>query len=208
MAKDFTTAQEAFWAGDFGSQYVARNQSGAALAGRTHLMSQVLGRAQRIGSAVEFGANIGLNLHALRRLLPDVALAAIEINPDAAAELTKLPGLTVHQGSILEAQVDRAYDLALIVGVLIHINPEALPAVYDNLHAASDRYVLVAEYYSPNPVSVPYRGHADRLFKRDFAGEMLDRFSDLRLVDYGFCYRRDANFPLDDITWFLLEKKG
>lgn len=206
MATDFPTEQEAFWAGDFGSDYVGRNQSPAALAGRTHLMSEVLRRARGIGSAVEFGANIGLNLHALRRLLPEIDLAAIEINGDAVDALTKMPGLTVHHGSILERQVDRPYDLALIVGVLIHVNPEALSAVYQNLHAASRRYILVAEYYNPTPVSVPYRGHADRLFKRDFAGEMLDRFDDLKLVDYGFCYRRDANFPLDDITWFLLEK--
>lgn len=206
MAKQFDTPQEAFWAGEFGSEYVGRNQDETVLAGRTHLMSQALSRARKIGSAVEFGANIGMNMHALRRLLPDVELAAIEINSDAAAELAKIDRLTLHLGSILEPRVDRLYDLALIVGVLIHINPDALPAVYDNLHAASGRYILIVEYYSPNPVSVPYRGHADRLFKRDFAGEMLDRFSDLKLVDYGFCYRRDPNFPLDDLTWFLLEK--
>jgi len=46
------------------------------------------------------------------------------------------------------------------------------------------------------------------LFKRDFAGEMLERFADLKLLDYGFVYRRDPNFPQDDITWFLLEKSG
>ena len=40
----------------------------------------------------------------------------------------------------------------------------------------------------------------------NFAGEMLDRFRDLRLVDYGFVYHRDVNFPQDDITWFLMEK--
>jgi spore coat polysaccharide biosynthesis protein SpsF len=46
------------------------------------------------------------------------------------------------------------------------------------------------------------------LFKRDFAGEMLEQFADLRLIDYGFAYRRDPAFPQDDITWFLMEKKG
>jgi hypothetical protein len=30
----------------------------------------------------------------------------------------------------------------------------------------------------------------------------------MRLVDYGFIYRRDPNFPLDDANWFLLEKRG
>ena len=51
-----------------------------------------------------------------------------------------------------------------------------------------------------------YRGHTEKLFKRDFAGEMLDRFNDLKLADYGFVYRRDMLFPQDDINWFLLEK--
>ena len=37
---------------------------------------------------------------------------------------------------------------------------------------------------------------------------MLDRFPDLRLLDYGFAYHRDPVFPQDDITWFLLEKAG
>jgi spore coat polysaccharide biosynthesis protein SpsF len=26
------------------------------------------------------------------------------------------------------------------------------------------------------------------------------------LVDYGFTYHRDNAFPMDDTTWFLLEK--
>jgi spore coat polysaccharide biosynthesis protein SpsF len=55
---------------------------------------------------------------------------------------------------------------------------------------------------------VSYRGHADRLFKRDFAGEMMDMYPDLFLVDYGFAYRRDPSFPQDDISWFLMEKRS
>ena len=34
----------------------------------------------------------------------------------------------------------------------------------------------------------------------------MDQFIDLQLVDYGFAYHRDKNFPQDDISWFLLEK--
>lgn len=89
--------------------------------------------------------------------------------------------------------------------MLIHINPDELPRVYSKLVDTSKRFfICVAEYYNPTPVEVPYRGHARRLFKRDFAGEMLDRFP-LRLVDYGFAYHRDP-FPQDDLTWFLMEK--
>jgi spore coat polysaccharide biosynthesis protein SpsF len=79
--------------------------------------------------------------------------------------------------------------------------------VYDKLFAACGRYLMVAEYYNPAPVAISYRGHSDRLFKRDFAGELMDHYPQLQLVDYGFAYRRDPNFPQDDITWFLMEKR-
>jgi spore coat polysaccharide biosynthesis protein SpsF len=98
-------------------------------------------------------------------------------------------------------------DLVLIKGVLIHLNPEVLPEVYDKLVAAARRWLLVVEYYNPTPVAVAYRNHAERLFKRDFAGEIMDRHPEMQLVDYGFSYRRDPQFPQDDITWFLMERR-
>lgn len=98
------------------------------------------------------------------------------------------------------------FDFTLIKGVLIHINPDYLSKVYEILYQSSNRYICVVEYYNPSPVTVNYRGHQDRLFKRDFAGEMLDKFQDLSLIDYGFVYHRDTNFPQDDLTWFLMEK--
>ena len=85
---------------------------------------------------------------------------------------------------------------------------QSLPAVYERLYHSTGRYLMLAEYYNPAPVAIPYRGHRDRLFKRDFAGELLDAYADLSLVDYGFAYRRDPNFPQDDINWFLMEKRG
>ena len=78
--------------------------------------------------------------------------------------------------------------------------------IYELLYKTSKKYICIAEYYSPYPDGVEYRGYRDKLFKR-FAGEMLDKFKDLRLVDYGFIYHRDAIFPLGDVNWFLLEKK-
>ena len=98
-------------------------------------------------------------------------------------------------------------DLVLIKGVLIHIHPNELQNVYKLLYKASRKYICIAEYYNPSPVEVKYRGHEGKLFKRDFAGEIMEQFSDLELIDYGFVYHRDSNFPQDDTTWFLLEKR-
>ena len=202
----FTTDQEAFWAGEFGDGYVERNKTDQLLTSNLAFFARILAGTDKVGSVLELGANIGLNLRALRTLLPAAQFAAVEINEKAAGELRKLPDLTVHHQSLLDFQPVAPVDLVLIKGVLIHQPPEKLPDVYRLMYAASRRYICVAEYYNPTPVSVSYRGHAERLFKRDFAGEMLDQFSDLKLRDYGFAYHRDQNFAQDDINWFLLEK--
>lgn len=204
----YGTAQESFWAGEFGDDYSDRNVGANWIAANTALFAKILARTTNVGSVIEFGANIGLNLQAVERLLPGAELAAVEINGTAAERLRGWGKAEVIEQSILDFSPARTYDLALIKGVLIHINPDELAKVYDRLHAASSRYVCTVEYYNPSPVAIPYRGHQDRLFKRDFAGEILDRFADLKLVDYGFCWHRDPNFPQDDVTWFLMEKRG
>jgi len=207
MNQNFRTEQEVFWAGDFGADYSARNVDPHLLASNTALFARVLSSVDRVSSVIEFGANIGLNLIAIRSLLPHVSLRAIEINPHAAAQLKQTIGPeNVVEGSILDAATDQTADLVLVKGVLIHINPDVLEAVYDKLYWSSTKYIMVCEYYNPTPISVAYRGFENKLFKRDFAGEMLNRFSGLKLVDYGFVYRHDLNFPLDDVTWFLLKK--
>lgn len=203
----YTTEQEAFWAGEFGNAYIERNQGDALLASNLDFFSKALRATRRIESCIEFGANIGMNLKAIQLLHPTIDASGIEINAAAAAQLQEvIAPNNVHNTSILEFEPTRTYDLTLIKGVLIHINPNELTKVYDKLVATCGRYLLVAEYYNPTPVSILYRGHTDRLFKRDFAGEMLERHQELQLLDYGFAYRRDPNFPQDDITWFLLEK--
>ena len=204
----FETEQEAFWSGQFGDDYTDRNVGAAHEASLLSNFSEILKYTGSIGSAIEFGANRGLNLITLKRLLPQINLAAIEINESAVAHLSTLPDTQVFHQSILDFSPSGTYDLSFIRGVLIHINPDKLTEVYDRMYASSQKWILVSEYYNPEPVSLPYRGHKDRLFKRDFAGEMLDRFPDLELTAYGFNYRRDVLFPQDDTTWFLLRKKS
>lgn len=203
----YKTEQEAFWAGEFGADYIQRNQGPALLASNLNFFSKALDKAPAPRSCIEFGANIGMNLKALGLLFPEQEQHAIEINPEAARLLAEtIPAGNIFQRSILEFEPERSWDLVLIKGVLIHINPEVLPEVYDRLYRASGKYLLVCEYYNPSPVQISYRGHEQRLFKRDFAGELLTAYPDLHLRDYGFAYRRDPSFPQDDITWFLLEK--
>lgn len=206
--KKFKTEQEAFWSGEFGDGYNKRNRGEKFVASQTAFFAKIMARTRSVKSVIEFGANIGENLKAIRNLLPDAKLSAVEINKNAVLELKAWKGgnVKIYDKSILEFKVDSKRDFVFTKGVLIHINPSALNDVYDLMYQTSSRYICLTEYYSPQPTTVLYRGEKDRLFKRDFCGEIMQKYPDLKLVDYGFGYHGDTNFPQDDMTWFLLEK--
>lgn len=202
----YTTEQEKFWAGEFGNEYITRNQGEQLIRSNEVAFRRILSSAPKIRSIVEVGCNIGLNLQSLYRINKDFDLCGYELNEVAAQKASELKVATIIHNTILDdISITKKFDLSFTKGVLIHINPEELTKVYRNLYDLSKQYILIFEYYNPTPVMVPYRGYANRLFKRDFAGELIDKFS-LRLVDYGFIYHRDNHFPLGDLNWFLLEK--
>jgi pseudaminic acid biosynthesis-associated methylase len=207
----FRTEQEAFWAGQFGNDYAARNEDSAGtLAGNLFSFARMLERVQPSpGSMIELGANIGLNLRALKLLLPAAHQAAVEINASAVERLRRdnVADEIFHQ-SLLEFTPARRYDLALIKGVMIHLAPEMLPAVYRKLATCATRHVLIAEYYNRRAEEIVYRGHSGKLFRRDFGGEFMDTCPEFQLVDYGFSYHRDARELQDDLTWFLFERRA
>lgn len=202
----YLTEEENFWFGEFGNNYSIRNDNNKIFASNTHFFSKVLTKAKPLHSCIEFGANIGMNLLAIKKLYPAIHCYGLEINQLAARKLEEFIGhRNVFTGSIFNYEIEKTFDLALVKGFLIHINPDKLLNVYQKLYHASHRYILICEYYNPVPVTVLYRGHQNRLYKRDFCGEMLDLYPDLNLIDYGFVYNRDL-FPQDDVTWFLLKK--
>lgn len=202
------TKQEVFWEGSFGDQYTGRNAEIYRLQSDTAFFARIFRSTGKINSLIEFGANRGMNLTAIRRLNPKIKLTAVEINAAAASLLKKIQGIEAYKMSIFDFSARRrSWDLVLARGVLMHLNSSKLDKAYEVLLKSSRRFICIAEYYSPYPIEVPYRGHREVLFKRDFAGELMDRFSNLSLRDYGFVYRRDPVYPLDDLTWFLLEKK-
>ena len=204
---DFKTEQEKFWAEDFGNSYIERNKGEECLASDLIFFSKTFNHIGKINSVIEFGANIGLNLKAIKLLFPKIQLFGIEINKQASIELSNVIGSeNIFNGSIFDYEPKKKFALSLIKGVLIHINPNMLNNVYEKLYNSSSKYILICEYYNPSPVTVNYRGHSERLFKRDFAGEILDRYDDLSLISYGFTYHRDNNYDYDDLNWFLLRK--
>jgi len=200
------TGQEKFWQGEFGKEYISRNIGAKLAAANLSFFSEVIRRTGNLGNILEMGCNVGMNLRALRSLLPSCKLTGIEINEEAAKILREWGEAEVVVDSVLDVTLDTTYELTFTKGLLIHINPDYVNEVYKRLYEYSTKYILIAEYYNPTPVALEYRGHKDRLYKRDFANEIMTLYSDLTLKDYGFLYRNDPVYPQDDITWFLMEK--
>jgi len=206
-----TNRKTQVWASQFGDEYIERNdfapekqEQGVSVFGR------VL-KGLKFESVLEVGSNIGLNLHFIHELFKDrVKLFAVEPNRKAydkllsqnLFELEKVWNCDVFQMPI----EDSAVDLVFTSGVLIHIAPDDLGRATDEIVRISRKYILCIEYFSHVPEEIPYRGKTGLLFKRDFGGYYLDRFPELKWINYGFIWQRE--FPIfDDLTWWLFEKE-
>ncbi len=211
MKKKSLTPQEKFWKGSFGSEYIKRHDTKKWIVDNKVFFNNCLKKIKKnnVKTMIEFGSNVGLNLMALNKILNLKKITGIEINNNAYKYLKKLNYVDAINTSALNYKSKDKYNLVLSKGFLIHINPKKLKTIYSNLYnsCVKNGLILVAEYYSPKPVSVNYRGNKNVLFKRDFAGEILNIYKNkIKLIDYGFTYHRDT-FPQDDITWFLFKKK-
>ena len=62
----YKTAQEEFWSGQFGNDYIERNKDNALLEAKMNLWMKVLECTKDVESVIEFGSNIGLNLKTMK----------------------------------------------------------------------------------------------------------------------------------------------
>ena len=198
------------WSGAFGDRYTARNAvTDDAVRGRARVWAAVLDRmaGDPPQSALEVGPNVGMNLRALRNLA-DIDLWAIE--PGAAAREVLLADEVLPTDRLMAGfgheipMGDGSVDLSFTSGVLIHVDPSLLGETMREIHRVTSKYVFCAEYFAPKAETIPYRGEDELLFKNDFGSLYMDMFPDLRLVDYGFFWRRTT--VMDDSTWWLFRK--
>lgn len=197
--------QESFWKNEFGNEYTDRNNE-KLIEHNVNLFNKIIKNIS-INSLLEIGCNRGLNLYAINQINKNIILNGLEINKKAYDILLESNLCNeLYNESIYNYNTTNKYDLVFTKGVLIHINPEKLQIVYEKMYNLSNKYILIAEYYSRDVREINYRSFENKLFKRDFCGEIMDKYKDLKLVDYGFVYHRDNKHPLDDISWFLLEK--
>jgi pseudaminic acid biosynthesis-associated methylase len=190
------------WKSNFGKEYTERNGRWT-LPAREHLFKQLL----PIGceSVLEVGANTGLNLLAIAQRSA-CAMSATEPNDVARAELVKLnlcKSVTADTADALSFP-DGFADLVLTSGVLIHVPPDKLAASLDEIHRVARRWIICGEYFAPQEEMIPYRGHDNALWRRDYGSLFLDTFSDLKCTAHMFAWKRETG--LDNLTFWVFEK--
>lgn len=204
-AARYRTAQEGMWTGTFGTAHSERN-AGGSLSVDAEFFARALRSVGGIASCLELGANIGRNLRARQQRYPGLAVRGVEINPDAARVLEGALGrASVHRGSLFDYASPDVFDLVLVKGVLIHVDPGMLPVAYAPMHRGDS-------CWSPSTRVLPSgpRGPAmPRLTIICYSSGIsrADRYRDRSLRDDGFVYYRDRTCPQDDVNWFLLEKR-
>lgn len=184
--------QEQFWAGEFGDAYTQRNR--VDWRARVPFWREMIDRTGA-RSVYEVGCGAGWNLSAIKRAYPDVNVQGCDINT-LAIEQADAALNAILDRKLLEYPI-RA-ELVFTAGVLIHVAPENLGRFMERIANHSSDYVLAVEYDSEsgNEEPVVYRGHKDRLWRRDYG-----RFySEMGLE---FCAKGGAGKEFDDCTWWL-----
>ena len=189
------------WSGDFGNAYTRRQVNTSAA--RQDIWCMVLPR--HVDSILEVGANVGGNLEAISQF-STAELYATEPNELARQKLNE-SGLCVQVTDDPASKLrfdDNAIDLVFTCGVLIHIPPDQLAASLHEIHRVAHRWIICAEYFAPSEEMIPYRGHDNALWRRDYGGLYLDQFPDLRCNSCMFAWRRMTG--LDNLTFWVFEK--
>ncbi len=207
--------QENTWRGEFGDSYTERNEFDQSHIEECADVFQKIFRSlpqggEALSSILEVGCNRGRNLEALKKI-NDATLYGVEPNQSAreiarGKNLTGSANIQDALGNALPFD-DASIDLVFTSVVLIHVPDEHLEKTLQEIHRVSKRYILAMEYFNPAPQTIQYRGHDDLLFKRDYGAEYMDRFPDLKLIDYGFFWKRVQPCQ-DNTTWWLFEKSN
>jgi pseudaminic acid biosynthesis-associated methylase len=188
------------WGSDFGVDYTNRNVIDPET--RVKAFRSMVGDL-KINKILEVGSNVGHNLVALSRI-GDFQLIGLEPSKYAV-----LHGRLDNKQAILEGNIfdipfkDGYFDLVFTSGVLIHISLEDLPKAIDELYRVSGKYLLVIEYYAQEETVIPYHGHNDVLWKRNFKKHFEERYPQLKIVKSGYWDKADG---FDRTHWWLFEK--
>jgi pseudaminic acid biosynthesis-associated methylase len=208
--------QNKFWKGDFGVEYTERcclsieewdkyylNNFGIK---RSEINVEFIGSIHKDSKILEVGSNVGLELTGIQRM-GFHNLFGIDIQPFAvekSKEVTKNINIICASGFDIPFK-DDYFDIVYTTGVLIHIAPENIDKIMDEIYRCSKKYIWGFEYFAESYTSINYRGNEDFLWKANFADLYLKRFKDLKLTKKKIFHYINSDSGNKDCM-FLLEK--
>ncbi len=188
------TNQIKFWQNNFGKEYTDRNSFednnkweslyienwGIT---RKEMNKSFIGNLNKDIKILEVGSNIGLQLNCLQDMGYN-QLYGIEIQDYAVEKSKKYTNkINIIKDSGFDIPFkDGYFDLVFTSGVLIHISPNDINRIIDEIIRCSKKYIWGFEYYSEDYISINYRGNDDVLWKGDFASLFLQRDNNLKIV--------------------------
>lgn len=210
------TIQADFWSGNFGKDYTERNPHTIAEQDqlylknygitKTEMNSRFMDSLNRDVKILEVGCNVGVQLQ-IFQAMGFKHLYGIELQRYAverAKEFSK--DIDIIQGSGFDIPFkDEYFDFVCTNGVLIHIAPEHLPLIMNEMIRCTKRYIFGFEYFAETVTAIPYRGNTGFLWKADYAG-LFQQQATLTLTKQEiFPYISDAEKGNRD-TMYLLDK--
>lgn len=101
---------------------------------------------KQVTSFLEIGCNSGRNLAYLCKKMPSVKLVGLELSPAAAADARKnIPTASILEGDLHKYIFGETYDVVFTGGVLMHIEPKAVPGVIRKFVSLANKYVVHME---------------------------------------------------------------
>jgi SAM-dependent methyltransferase len=189
------------WYGDFGIRYTLRNK---IIPEKLVPFYKKILKGIVVEKILEVGCNRGHNLIAIS-YCGQYDLYGIDINPYSILVARDNREINFAWGNIFDILYkDNYFDLVMIVGVLIHINPEKLKEAITEVLRVSKKYFLMMEYnYDFEEFErIPYRENVG-LWRGNFKKLVLDNFN-VRLLLEGEAGVEDG-FG-DKRNYFLFEK--
>jgi len=219
---DIHTNQMKKWKSKFGNEYTERNPMTVKEMDELYLQTRGITRTKldemflqrlKINNALEVGSNLGIQLLILNNL-GFGNLYGVELNRhaiDISKEVTKGKDIYIIKGPAQNiAFKDSFFDLVFTSGLLIHISPDDINHILDEIHRCSRKYIWGYEYYTADDyLMLDYRGKDNLLWKTDFPKLFLDRFSDLRLIRRKVIkYKNNDNMDIMYLLYYVPAKKG
>ncbi len=214
---DHHSQQADFWKGTFGKEYTDRctfekqewdnlyiQQFGNT---KTAMNESFIGHLPKDIRILEVGCNTGHQLRGFQRQGFQY-LYGIELQWYAIEKAkTMSQNINFIQGNAVDLPFkDHFFGLVCTNGVLIHIAPETLDKVMDEMYRCTSKYIFGWEYYAEEMTDIDYRGNAGYLWKADYAAIFMRRFPDLQLVKKEFIPFINAEEKGNVNCMYLLEK--